>query len=136
MNQESYEKLLDNAYSELPEVLYKKDRFVVPEVSGKLIKSRTVIKNFKDIAKHLSRDIGHFSKFMLKDLGVRGELDDRKNLVLHSRFQPAGLNNAVMKYFKQFVECDHCNSPDTVFENSGSVLKCNACGHTGNIPRL
>lgn len=136
MDDNKYEELLDKAYAELPEVLYKKERFEVPEVSGKLIKSRTVISNFNDIAKHLSRDLEHFSKFMLKDLGVRGEMDNRNQLVLHSRFQPAALNKAVNKYFKQYVECGHCNSPDTVFTTNGTILKCNACGHQGNISKL
>jgi len=136
MDDAKYQELLDKAYSELPEVLYKKERFQVPDVTGKLIKSRTVISNFNDIAKHLSRDLDHFSKFMLKDLGVRGEVGYRNELVLHSRFQPAALNKAVNKYFKQYVECTHCNSPDTVFTNNNSILKCNACGHQGNIPKL
>jgi len=136
MDIKDYEVLLDKAYEELPEVLYKKERFVVPLVKGKLIKSRTIVTNFTQIAKHLERDIEHFSKFMLKDLGVRGEVGNRGDLILHSRFQPEGLNKAVNKYFKQFVECSHCTSPDTVFEKNGTVLKCNACGHTANIPRL
>jgi len=136
MEIKDYEVLLDKAYEELPEVLYKKERFEVPNVKGKLIKSRTIITNFTQIAKHLERKTDHFAKFMLKDLGVRGEIGSRGDLILHSRFQPEGLNKAVNKYFKQFVECSHCTSPDTVFVNNGTGLKCNACGHEGNIPRL
>jgi translation initiation factor 2 subunit 2 len=136
MDVKEYEILLDKAYAELPEVLYKKERFEVPAVKGKLIKSRTVITNFTDIAKHIERDREHFSKFMLKDLGVRGEVGSRGDLILHSRFQPEGLNKSVNKYFEQFVKCSHCQSPDTVFANSGISLKCNACGHEASIPRL
>ena len=136
MDEAKYIELLDNAYSELPEVLYKKERFVVPDVKGKLIKSRTVISNFREIAKHISREEDHFSKFMLKDLGVRGETNPRGDLVLHSRFQPNMLNKAVMNYFESFVQCKHCNSPDTEFESNGTALKCNACGHSEKIAKL
>lgn len=136
MDEQEYTKLLDKAYSDLPEVLYKKERFEIPRVRGRIIKSRTVITNFKDIAKYLSREIVHFSKFMLKELGVRGEIDERGELVLHSKFQPGILNKAVGNYYKNYVECPHCNSPDTVFVNNGMVLKCNACGHQENIKTL
>lgn len=136
MDESKYLELLDKAYADLPEVLYKKDRFEIPVVRGRLIKSRTVISNFSDIGKHFSRDIGHFSKFMLKDLGVRGEVDNRGELVLHSRFQPGILNKAVSNYFKSYVECSNCNSPDTVLSDDFVEIKCNACGHVAKLNRL
>ncbi len=136
MEEKEYLGLLDKAYSELPQVLYKKERFEIPQVKGRLIKSRTVINNFREIAKHFSRNEGHFFRFMLKEVGVRGETNDKGELTLHSRFQPTMLNKAVEKYFKQFVQCPHCNSPDTVFMNDATVLKCNACGHQEKISRV
>lgn len=136
MDKSEYLELLDKAYLELPEVLYKKSRFEIPQVRGKLIKSRTVITNFTEIAKHLNRDSEHFSKFMLKEVGVRGEVDNRGELVLHSRFQPAMLNKAVKSYFTQFIECKHCNSPDTILVDDNTTIKCNACGHQEKISRL
>lgn len=136
MDDKIYEELLDKAYSELPEVLYKKGRFELPTVKGKLIKSRTVITNFKEISSKFSRDDEHLVKYFLKEAGVRGDLDSRGELVLHSRFQPAGLNKIVSKYFDNFVECPHCRSPDTVLENEGSMLVCKACGHQEKKSRL
>jgi translation initiation factor 2 subunit 2 len=136
MDKAEYDTLLDKGYADLPDVLYKKERFTLPEVRGKLIKSRTVITNFTDIAKHIERDSNHFSKFMLKELGVRGEIDHRGELVLHSRFQPSLLNKSVKKYFTGFVECTHCNSPDTILINDSSVIKCNACGHEGKVSKI
>ena len=86
MDSTKYEKLLDNCYSELPEVLYKKERFEIPEVSGRIVKTRTQITNFGDIAKHLQREISHMYRFFLKFLGMRGELNDRNgNVILFSR---------------------------------------------------
>jgi translation initiation factor 2 subunit 2 len=76
----------------------------LPTVKGKLIRSRTVITNFKDIAQKFSREDDHLTKYFLREAGVRGELDARGNLTLHSRFQPAGLNNIVSRYFDNIVE--------------------------------
>ncbi|MCA9459158.1 MAG: translation initiation factor IF-2 subunit beta [Nanoarchaeota archaeon] len=129
MEEKEYMELLDKAYEDLPEVLYKKARFEIPEVRGKIIKTRTVITNFRTIAKHLERKEEHFQKFMLKDVGVRGDLSPKGELILHSRFQPAVLNKAVKNYFTNYVECSHCNSPDTVLNADATQLKCNACGH-------
>ena len=134
MEESEYSSLLDKAYEELPQVLYKEKRFEVPQVKGKLIKSRTVINNFRDIAKTLVREEEGFSKFMLRELGVRGDIDPRGGLVLHSRFQPGMLNKGVLNYFKKYVECPNCKSPDTTLD--GTKLVCKACGHQEKVPEL
>ncbi|MEC8220730.1 MAG: translation initiation factor IF-2 subunit beta [Nanoarchaeota archaeon] len=137
MDDKVYEQLLDQAYSELPEVLYKKERFVVPEVSGRLVKTRTQIRNFGEIAKHLARDQEHMHKFMLKFVGVRGDLNaNRGEVILHSRFQPAILNKGIQKYYTEYVECPHCTSPDTELVEEGGIKKCKACGHQEKVTRL
>lgn len=136
MEEKEYLELLDKAYADLPAVIYKKERFEIPQVSGRLIKSRTVITNFRDIAKHLARTEDHFLKFMLREVGVRGEVGPKGELTLHSRFQPAILNKGVENYFKTYVQCVHCASPDTVLLNEGTLIKCNACGHQEKIDKL
>ncbi|MFP4402377.1 MAG: translation initiation factor IF-2 subunit beta [Candidatus Nanoarchaeia archaeon] len=137
MNIQEYEQLLDNCYAELPEVLNKKKRFVIPEVKGRVIKTRTQITNFSDIAKQLNRDISHMYRFMLKFVGVRGELNTEKgDVILFSRFQPAMLNKGVKSYYEQYVECSYCKSPDTTLENNGLKIKCSACGHEEKVPQI
>lgn len=132
-----YEKLLDNCYSELPEVLYKKERFEIPEVSGRIVKTRTQITNFGDIAKQFQRDIGHMYRFFLKFLGMRGELNDKNgNVVLFSRFQPAMLNKGVKAYYDMYVECEYCKSPDTELQNNNLLKKCKACGHEQKVSQI
>ena len=106
MDDTQYEQLLEQAYSELPEVLYKKERFVIPDVSGRLVKTRTQINNFGEIAKHFAREQEHMYKYMIKFVGVRGDLyENRGQVILHSRFQPAILNKGVATYFKEYVGC-------------------------------
>jgi len=136
MDEKIYSQLLEKAYKDLPEVLLKKERFEIPKVKGRLVKTRTMITNAREIAKHFAREENHFFKFMLKDVGVRGEVNQRGDITLFSRFQPAALNKTVQSYFNQYVECRHCKSPDTIFQNDGMVLKCNDCGHQEKISKL
>ena len=134
MEEKEYLELLDKAYDELPEVLYKKGRFEIPKVKGRLIKTRTQIDNFKTIAKTLIRPEDHLLKYFLREAGVRGETNRRGVLILHSRFQPAALNKIIEKYYNTYVECPHCRSPDTTLGETS--FTCKACGHEEKISKL
>ncbi len=136
MEEKEYKELLDKTYSELPEVLYKKGRFELPQVRGKLIRSRTLINNFRDIAKHLSRQEEHLLKYFLREAGVRGDVNNKGELTLHSRFQPTILNKIIETYFKTYIECKHCRSPDTTLDEKGINIKCKACGHEERVTGL
>jgi translation initiation factor 2 subunit 2 len=136
MDSQEYEQLLDNCYRELPEVLNKKQRFVIPEVKGKIIKTRTIINNFLDISKQFNRDVAHVYRFMLKFVGVRGELNEKGEVTLFSRFQPAMLNKGIKSYYQQYVECSYCKSPDTNLEENGLKVKCKACGHEEKVQQI
>lgn len=137
MDEKSYIELLDKGYDELPEVLHKKERFEVPEVRGRIVKTRTHITNFKEVAKHLSRDTNHMFRYIIKFVGVRGDLQEEKGeVVLHSRFQPAVLNKGVTSYFNEYVVCPHCNSPDTDLIENDTIKKCNACGHQEKVRKI
>jgi len=136
MEEKEYIEFLDKAYSQLPEDLGNVKRFDIPKASGRIIRSRTQISNFRDVAKKFSRDTDHLYKFMIKELGVRGELDDKEQLTLHSRFQPNVLNKAIENYFESYVKCSNCGSPDSELIENGTVVKCNACGNKRNVSKL
>jgi translation initiation factor 2 subunit 2 len=134
MDEKKYLELLDKAYEDLPAILRNKSRFEIPQIHGKFIRSRTIISNFKEIAKHFARDQDHFFRFFLKEAGVRGDIDPQhQDLVLHSRFQPEFLNKIVGKYFSMYVSCPHCMSPDTKLLENNILLKCSACGHQQKV---
>jgi putative translation initiation factor aIF-2 beta subunit len=133
VDDDEYMKSLEEGYNKLPEELYGGGRFKIPQVKGKLIKTKTVITNFRDIAKTFSRDENFMLKFFLKEAGVRGEINPRGELILHSRFQPTILNKIVKKFFERYVECPHCRSPDTDLDMSNNSLTCKACGFTGKV---
>ena len=136
MDDSKYEQLLEQCYNELPEVLTKKQRFEIPEVRGRVVKTRTIINNFADISKHFNRDTAHMYRFMIKFVGVRGELNEKGEITLFSKFQPAMLNKGVHSYFSQYVECSYCKSPDTVLLDNNLKIKCKACGHEEKVLQI
>jgi translation initiation factor 2 subunit 2 len=136
MDEAKYIKFLEQAYKELPEIIHKRKRFEITNVRGKIIKTRTIISNFREIAKQFSRNEGHFFRFILKELGVRGDTNEKGELTLHSKFQPTILNKSVQKYFKTYVECKHCSSPDTELSSDFSQIKCKACGHIEHVSKI
>ena len=136
MEKKEYLELLENAYKELPEVLQNKKRFEVPKVKGKLIKTRTYISNFGEITKIFDRDSNHLFKFFLKEVAVRAELNKEKGeLILYSRSQPEFLNKIIEKYFKEYVRCSYCKSPDTILVDDVGV-ECKACGHKQEVFKI
>ena len=135
MDKNTYLNLLDKVYEELPKEIHKKTRFEIPKVSGKFIKTRTLISNFSNIADIFSRDTNHFFRFFIKDLGIRGEIKNG-SVILFSKFAVSHLNKTVEKYFKEFVECKNCQSPDTKLDGENLKVKCIACGYSFDIKKI
>lgn len=129
-----YEELLKKAVKELPESIVEKQRFEIPKVKGHIQGNRTVITNFKQIAKTFNRDINHFLKFILKELATPGKFDSDL-LILGRKVSSALINEKIRKYANMFVLCPVCGKPDTIIETSKgmSILKCTACGNKNPI---
>ncbi len=126
---ESYETLVEKAYSVLPETAIKEERFLVPKVRGHVQGNTTVISNFLQIADSLGRKPQHFLKYILKELATPGEL--RKNGVIIGTKMPASrINEKIEKYVEEFVLCKECGKPDTKLLKEGNFvfMKCLACG--------
>lgn len=126
MDEKKYLELLDKAYSKLPENLIKNKRFVIPKVSGKIIRNRTSITNFKEISNIFSRDLNHLFRYFSKEAAVRSEIEKNGNVILYSKFHPDALNKIIVSYYENFVECPSCKGPDT--ELKDSLLICKVCG--------
>lgn len=125
----TYEELVENAYSILPESVAKEERFVVPKVRGHLQGNRTIISNFHQIADTLGRKPQHILKYILKELATPGEL--KKNGVIIGTKMPASrINEKIEKYVDEFVICPECKKPDTKLLKEGDFvfMKCMACG--------
>jgi len=125
----SYEEMLDEAISQLPERTVVTERFEVPRAKGHIQGNKTVITNFNNILDLFRRERDHFLKFMLKELATPGYLDGPR-LVLGRKVNVALINQKINQYADTFVLCSNCGKPDTqIIDKDGSLqLKCAACG--------
>ncbi|RUM35271.1 MAG: translation initiation factor IF-2 subunit beta [Archaeoglobus sp.] len=125
----SYEELLKKALSELPENVVRKERFEVPRVSAFREGSRTIIRNFSQIARAVNRNEEHLYKYLVKSLGTAGFVDSGR-LTLQGKFTEEEIQKEVNSYVEDYVLCRECGAPDTILVREGRILflKCMACG--------
>ena len=126
---ETYEELLNEAYSKVKKVESKSDRFEIPKAGGHFEGKKTIITNFLAIASALRRAPEHFQKFMLRELAASGQIEGER-LVLNMKVPSAKINQKVEEYAKEFVICRECGKPDTELrrEDRVTTMHCLACG--------
>lgn len=130
-----YQELLKKARSELPDVVFQKERFEIPKVLGHMQGNRTIISNFVQIAHTLRRDVDHMLKYILKELATPGEIKKSGSLIFGTKISASRINDKMKKYAHEFVLCHECGKPDTKIEKEGdfAFLKCAACGTKSRV---
>ncbi|MEW6329106.1 MAG: translation initiation factor IF-2 subunit beta [Candidatus Micrarchaeota archaeon] len=130
MVSEDYDKLLEKAYSLLPEKATRRERFEVPVVESMIQGSKTIIKNFEGIALALRRKPYEISKYLARELAVPISVEGQR-LVLQGKFYDRVLNEKIKNYTEMYVICKECKKPDTKITEMGRgmrMLVCEACG--------
>lgn len=124
-----YEKLLEKARKEMPEVVHQKGRFEIPRVRGHIQGNRTIVINFNQIAAVLGRKPEHLLKYILKELAVPGDMKS-KAVIFGAKISAIRINDKIKQYADEFVLCRECGKPDTKIAKEGKIghLKCTACG--------
>src|SRR3989344_8358165 len=124
-----YNKLIEEAYKNLPEKGKAAERFETPKVKGHIQGSKTIISNFIAISDTLRREPGHLLKFLQRELATPALIDGPR-LVLGRKLSASIINTKVKQYAEAFVLCSECKKPDTQLmkEDRISILKCTACG--------
>ena len=132
---DNYKKLLEKARNELPDHIFQKERFEIPNVKGHIQGSRTVISNFLQITNLLGREPEHMLKFVLRELATPGEIKKSGSVIIGSKVPASRINEKIKKYANSFVFCYECGKPDTKIEKEGnlSFIKCMACGSRHSI---
>jgi len=124
-----YDYMLDRAYSLLP--AKKSSRaYDIPFPEVDYIGDHTVIKNFNHICERLRRDPRIVMRYMLKELGKPGGLDDRNVLTIYSSIKTQSIRELYNRFLETYVKCPTCGSYDTELGKEGKVyyIKCLACG--------
>jgi translation initiation factor 2 subunit 2 len=124
-----YEKMLDEAYSELPQKSLKHERLEVPKPVCSTFGARTIFHNFKEVCDVLNRDPAYILRFMSKEMATAGTIDGSR-AIFQGRFEVETCNRLLGRYVNEFVVCPVCKRPDTkiVREKRLYFLVCEACG--------
>ncbi len=125
-----YEKLLDKAYSQLPEKATHAERFEMPVAETHLQGTKTIIRNFDLIASRIRRESQLLVKYFSKELAVPATYANGK-LTLHGKFSERAVNEKLVNFVNAYVLCKECKKPDTkLIEEAHGVktLVCEACG--------
>lgn len=132
-----YDYLLNRLYELLPEQAKAPVRFEMPRAAVEVHGKSTVIRNAAQICQVFRRDLGHFFRFITRELGTTGAVEGGA-VRLKGRFGPATVQRKVEQYAKEFVLCPVCGKPDTHFIELRGVrmLKCEACGAVSPVPEI
>ncbi|ENN96707.1 translation initiation factor IF-2 subunit beta [Methanocaldococcus villosus KIN24-T80] len=124
-----YKALLKRAREQIPEYVYQKDRFELPEIELLIEGNRTIIRNFKELAKAMNRDMEMLAKYLFKETGSAGSIEGNR-LILQRRINPELLKARINDFLREYVLCKECGKPDTKIIKEGRIhlLKCTACG--------
>jgi translation initiation factor 2 subunit 2 len=125
-----YDEQLDRALSESPDIESSGDRFDVPDPEVRQEGNVTVYENFQTTTKRLGRRDEHVVKFLQRDLGTSGHIDESGRARLTGEFNQRRVAEALDEYVDEFVRCSECGLPDTKLEREQGalILRCEACG--------
>jgi translation initiation factor 2 subunit 2 len=134
---ENYEKLLEEAYTNIKPIESKIDRFEVSKVEGHIEGNKTIITNFKQICGYIRRDCEHLLKFLLKELAAPGSMKGDR-LVLTRNISSKMINEKIALYIQQYVICKECKKPDTELIKDGEFhfIHCLACGAKKSVSKI
>lgn len=126
---ESYEQLLNEAFSKVKRIEGTGKRFEIPKIEGLFEGKKTILTNFFQISSQIRRDPEHFQKFLLRELATQGQKEGER-LILNNKIPSKKINQKIEQYVNEFVLCRECKKPDTEFmkEDRLMFLKCMACG--------
>ncbi len=124
-----YESSLDRAMDEVPEIETGGERLSVPDAQAQKDGAFTRLTNLEDIANTVSRKPDHIHRFIQRELGTNGQLQDGVGRY-NGNFSGRDFDAAITEYVGTYVLCGECGLPDTrlVSEERTEMLRCDACG--------
>ncbi len=129
MSEEEYVKLLDRAFSKLPNLSADKADFVIPDADVLNEGTKTIIRNMALIADRARRNAADIARYIGKEFSVPVNMEEQR-LIMNGKFPADEINRRIKRYFEVYVICRECKKPDTHLENAekGMYLICEACG--------
>ncbi len=136
MPDETYEELLKKAL-EKAKTNTAGERFEMPKAETMQEGSRTVLKNFFQIAAALRREEKHLMKYLAKELASPAHTESGR-AIFQSSIQQKALQQKLESYAKEYVLCRECGKPDTKIlkEGNAATLICEACGARAPVKKI
>ena len=132
----SYDELLDTVFNlcNNKSKSETKRQIELPQIKmAKEGSKRVVWQNFTDICSKLQRNPEEVKVFVLAELMTIGSLDSQGGFTIKAKLQPHQLENVILSYAEQYVQCPVCKSLDTTLtkENRIQFINCAVChAHT------
>jgi translation initiation factor 2 subunit 2 len=125
-----YEALLERAFTKLAGRRGSEEVFEMPRASVLIIGGKTIIQNFRDIARTLGREEDLLKRYFMKELNTPGTVNEAGQLELKGKFSSMAVNQLLERFVQKYVKCSTCGSVHTKLYKKGKVfvLKCEACG--------
>lgn len=129
LSEEEYQKLLDRAFSKLPNLSVERSDFVIPVADVLTEGNKTIIRNIAIIADTARRNAADIARYIGKEFSVPVNIEEQR-LLISGRFPGEEINRRIKKYFELYVVCKECKKPDTHLDQAekGMYLICEACG--------
>jgi len=126
---ETYEQMLEQAYSKIKPVETKIERFEIPKIEGHIEGTKTILTNVQQIADYVRRNINHFLKYLLRELATSGKIEGNR-VILQTKIPSIKINDKIKQYVEEFVICKECGKPDTqlIKQDKFMFVQCLACG--------
>ncbi|WP_254536917.1 translation initiation factor IF-2 subunit beta [Halomarina litorea] len=124
-----YESSLGRAMDEVPDIESSGERLSVPDAQAQKDGAFTRLTNLEAIADTLSRETDHVHRFVQRELGTNGKLEEGVGRY-NGNFSGSDFDATIESYVETYVLCGECGLPDTrlVTENRTPMLRCDACG--------
>lgn len=124
-----YESSLNRAMDEVPDIGGDESRLDIPDPETQKDGAFTRFTNLNDIADVLSRDEEHVHRFVQREMGTSGKLENGRGRY-NGTFSEQDFSAAIDAYVDEYVLCSECGLPDTrlVREDRTPMLRCDACG--------
>ncbi len=125
-----YEELLERAFVKLAGRRGVEEVFEMPRASVLIIGDKTIVQNFRDIARVLGREEDLLRRYFVKELNTPGFVNEAGQLELKGKFGSIAINQLLERFVQKYVKCSTCGSVHTKLYKKGRVfvLKCEACG--------
>lgn len=130
LSDDEYNRLLDEAFSKMPQRSAEKSDFVIPEADVLIQGNKTMVRNAALIADKARRKPQEIARYLSGELGVPIDVEDQRFLI-NGRFTNSEIDRRIKRFFEIYVVCKECHKPDSHLEVAGrgmSIFVCEACG--------